>query len=468
MVFSSLIFLFMFLPITLILYYISPRYLKNLILLISSLVFYAWGEPVYIILMLFSIITMFFFAKIIDKNRENRDLFNILFALAVMICLGSLVFFKYYGFIVINLNMIFSLNLNTFELPLPIGISFYTFQILSYIVDVYRGKVEVQKKIIPFAMYVTMFPQLIAGPIVRYSDVLNEIDTRKESMLLFGQGVERFINGLIKKVLLANYIGLLWNTVKTTSISEISIFESWLGIIAFFFQIYFDFSGYSDMAIGLGKMFGFNFKENFNYPYISKSVTEFWRRWHMSLGTWFKEYVYIPLGGNKYGLKKQCRNLIIVWTLTGIWHGANWNFLIWGLYFGLFIVVEKLWLLERLQKLPSFITHTYVLIIVIVGWVFFEFENLGNAFQYLKIMSGLSSNKLISDNAIYLFYTNIIVFIFVILASTPIFKKIKEIILAKEKLYFNLGIIIFYSIALLLCTASLVNESYNPFLYFKF
>ncbi|SHH96806.1 MBOAT family O-acyltransferase [Clostridium grantii] len=468
MVFSSLIFLFMFLPITLILYYISPRYLKNLILLISSLIFYAWGEPVYIILMLFSIITMFFFAKIIDKNRENRVLFNILFALAVMICLGSLVFFKYYGFIVINLNMIFSLNLSTFELPLPIGISFYTFQILSYIVDVYRGKVEVQNKIISFAMYVTMFPQLIAGPIVRYSDVLNEIDTRKESMLLFGQGVERFINGLIKKVLLANYIGLLWNTVKTTSIAEISIFESWLGIIAFFFQIYFDFSGYSDMAIGLGKMFGFNFKENFNYPYISKSVTEFWRRWHMSLGTWFKEYVYIPLGGNKYGLKKQCRNLIIVWTLTGIWHGANWNFLIWGLYFGIFIVVEKLWLLERLQKLPSFITHTYVLIIVIVGWVFFEFENLRNAFEYLKIMSGLSGNKLISDNAIYLFYTNIIVFIFVILASTPIFKKIKEIILAKENLYFNLGIIIFYSISLLLCTASLVNESYNPFLYFKF
>jgi alginate O-acetyltransferase complex protein AlgI len=468
MVFSSLIFLFIFLPITLLLYYISPKGLRNPILLISSLIFYAWGEPIYILLMIFSIISMFFFAKTIDKKRENKFISKVFFILAVTLCLGILGFFKYYGFIVTNLNMAFGINLRIFDLPLPIGISFYTFQILSYVIDVYLGKVEVQKKIVPFAMYVTMFPQLIAGPIVRYSDVVYEIKNRKENFALFGEGVECFINGLIKKVLLANNIGLVWKAVKPIPMNDLSILESWIGIVAFFFQIYFDFSGYSDMAIGLGKMFGFNFKENFNYPYISKSITEFWRRWHISLGTWFKEYLYIPLGGNKNGLRRQCRNIIIVWTLTGIWHGANWNFLIWGLYFGIFIVVEKLWLLEKLEKLPSFIGHIYVLLIVIVGWVFFEFENLSIAFGFIKNMFGLNGNSIISDKAIYLLYTNIIMFIIVSLASTPIVKEIKEKILANNKLYTYIGLGFLYFIALILCTSSLVNESYNPFLYFKF
>lgn len=334
MVFSSLIFLFMFLPLTLIIYYISPKVSRNFILFIVSLIFYAWGEPVYIVIMLFSTIFDYANGVLIDKYRNYKGIAKVIFINSIIVNLGILSFFKYYSFIIENINTLFNLNIQVEVLPLPVGISFYTFQTMSYVIDVYLGKVQAQRNIISFGTYVTMFPQLVAGPIVKYSDIDKQLQDRNVTLDRFGEGMELFIRGLALKVLLANNIGLLWTSIKTTPLSELTILTAWIGIIAFAFQIYFDFRGYSAMAQGLGKMFGFDFPENFNYPYISKSVTEFWRRWHISLGSWFREYVYIPLGGNRTGLFKQLRNLFIVWFLTGLWHGANWNFIIWGLYFG--------------------------------------------------------------------------------------------------------------------------------------
>ena len=333
--------MFTFLPITLLLYYVSPRILKNSVLLIASLIFYAWGEPIYVFLMMGTIIVDYLLAILIDKNRHEEGKCKYIFILTIILNVSILGFFKYFGFFVDNINSIFHLNIPFEGLALPIGISFYTFQVLSYIVDVYLGKVEVQYNIINFAAYVTMFPQLVAGPIVQYQTIEDQLNTRQESIVKFGEGVERFIQGLGKKVLLANNIGMLWTTVSAMDTSSISVLTAWLGIIAYTFQIYFDFSAYSDMAIGLGKMFGFEFMENFNYPYISKSVTEFWRRWHISLGTWFREYIYIPLGGNRVSVPKQVRNIFVVWALTGFWHGANWNFIIWGLYYGVLLFIEK-------------------------------------------------------------------------------------------------------------------------------
>ncbi|GAA0179610.1 MBOAT family protein [Clostridium sediminicola] len=468
MVFSSLIFIFVFLPFTLLIYYISPKFLKNFILLIASLIFYAWGEPVYVILMISTITIMYFCTMLIDKYRERVLVKNIFLIITLVISLGILIFFKYYGFIIENLNFIFHLQIRIKQLPLPVGISFYTFQTLSYVIDVYSEKVAVQRNFITFAMYVTMFPQLVAGPIVRYIDVVKEIDNRNENTYLFGQGVEIFIIGLSKKVLLANNIGLLWNEIKSIPIEELSILGAWIGIIAFTFQIYFDFSGYSDMAIGLGKMFGFNFMKNFNYPYISRSITEFWRRWHISLGIWFREYVYIPLGGNRDGVIRQCRNLIIVWMLTGIWHGANWNFVIWGLYFGIFIIIEKIFLLKKLEKLPSVIGHLYTMLVVVIGWVFFSIESLTNAIKFLGTMFGLGNHSIIDDNIIYLIYTNILLFIVLCFASTPIVRKVITNIKEKTIIKGDIFLLLVFMMAIFLSTACLVNESFNPFLYFKF
>ncbi|MGG0245736.1 MBOAT family O-acyltransferase, partial [Bacillus mycoides] len=388
MVFSSLIFLFIFLPLALIVYYVSPKVLRNLILFIISLIFYAWGEPVYIVIMIFSTIFDYINGILIDKYRNRKGIKKAIFINSIVINLGILGFFKYYGFVIENINTLFNLNIQVETLPLPVGISFYTFQTMSYVIDVYLGKVQAQKNIISFGTYVTMFPQLVAGPIVKYSDIDKQLQERKVTLDRFGEGMELFIRGLALKVLLANNIGLLWTSVKATSISELTILTAWIGIIAFAFQIYFDFRGYSAMAQGLGKMFGFDFPENFNYPYISKSVTEFWRRWHISLGSWFREYVYIPLGGNRTGLIKQLRNLLIVWFLTGLWHGANWNFIVWGLYFGLFVTLEKLFLFKWLKNQMSFIGHVYTLIIVLIGWVFFEFENLSVAMNFIGTMFG--------------------------------------------------------------------------------
>lgn len=468
MVFSSLIFIFLFLPITILTYYICPRNLKNFVLLIASLIFYGWGEPIYIFLMIVSTIFSYITGLIINKFRHCKRISLAVFMLSIIVNLGILCFFKYYGFLVDNINSIFNLNIVVNKLPLPVGISFYTFQTMSYIIDVYLDKVSVQKNIISFGTYITMFPQLVAGPIVKYGDIAKQLDNRKESLASFGEGAEIFIIGLAKKVLLANNIGVLWSGIKATPLGEISIISAWLGIIGFTFQIYFDFSGYSDMAIGLGKMFGFELMENFNYPYISKSVTEFWRRWHISLGSWFREYVYIPLGGNKIGKLKQYRNLFIVWFLTGFWHGASWNFIFWGLYFGFFVTIEKIFLLKWLQSKSKFISHIYTLLIVIVGWVLFEFDSMTVCMSFIKVMFGFGGNTLLDSNAIYYLYTNLILFVILVICSTPLPKKIILYIKNNLKLWSAIIIPLIYLLLLFISTAYLVNESYNPFLYFKF
>lgn len=474
MVFSSLIFIFVFLPLTLILYYISPRFLKNTILLIASLIFYAWGEPVYILIMIFTTSFDYICGLLIDKYRNKKAANKAIFVVSVIVNLGILCFFKYYGFIVQNINGILNLNLTAPNLPLPVGISFYTFQTMSYVIDVYLDKVPVQKNIVSFGTYVTMFPQLVAGPIVKYGDIEKQLDNRQETLIKFGEGSERFILGLAKKVLLANNLGLLWRNIKSTPIGELSVISTWIGIISFTLQIYFDFSGYSDMAIGLGKMFGFELMENFNYPYISKSVTEFWRRWHISLGEWFKEYVYIPLGGNRVGKLKQYRNLFTVWFLTGLWHGASWNFILWGLYFCLFIIIEKAFLGKWLKGKPKAIGHIYTLLVVVVGWVLFEFEDLIVCLRYIISMFGFGGLKVIDNQGLYYIYTNGILLIIAILCATPFIKEgflnLKSRIMQKD----NIGMIgsilvpVAFLLLMVLSTAYLVNESYNPFLYFRF
>lgn len=468
MVFSSIIFIFTFLPITLILYYISPRRIKNITLLMASLIFYAWGEPKYIFLMVLTIIFDYFAALLISKNLSNRKKSRWIFIFTIIMNIAILGFFKYFGFIVENINSLFSTHIEYESLPLPVGISFYTFQTLSYIVDVYIRKVNVQKNFINFSLYISMFPQLVAGPIVQYSDINKQLENRNENLDKFGEGVERFIEGLGKKVLLANNIGMVWTAISSMDIANVSVISSWIGIAAYTFQIYFDFSGYSDMAIGLGKMFGFDFIENFNYPYISKSVTEFWRRWHISLGSWFRDYIYIPLGGNRIGISKQCRNIFVVWLLTGLWHGASWNFIAWGLYYGFFVLIEKIFMKNLLEKLPVAIRRIYTMMIVMVGWVLFSMNTLDESIQYIKVMFGLSGNKFIDGTSVYYLYTNILIFIILILCSTPIIKKIFNRI---KEVYNSKGVIVallIQMIILLISVAYLVNATYNPFLYFRF
>lgn len=464
MVFSSVIFLFAFLPAVLFFYYILPKNLRNLVLLIFSLIFYAWGEPVYILLMLFSSTMNYTASLLIVKYRHkgNPSSEKAVLIISTVINLLLLGVFKYTGFLVNNINAILNLNLPYLDLPLPIGISFYTFQTMSYTIDVYRGDTQVQKNYISFAAYVTMFPQLIAGPIVRYQSIADQIDDRIESTDMFAAGIRTFTSGLAKKVLIANNIGMVWDRVREIPLGNLSVAASWIGIIAFAFQIYFDFSGYSDMAIGLGKMFGFEFPINFNYPYISKSITEFWRRWHISLGVWFREYVYIPLGGNRVKIAKHLRNLFIVWFLTGLWHGSSMNFIIWGLYYGLILAVEKYLLFNILDKLPNFIRHAYVLILVIIGWVIFSFEDLHYIFRYIGVMFGFGGGTLIDNLGIYLLYNNIIILVISAVASTPLPKNIS----AKRLPQMAIPVIVIA--ALIICCAYLVDASYNPFLYFRF
>ena len=374
MVFSSLTFLLWFLPCVLLVYFLVPKKAKNAILFAFSLLFYAWGEPIYVGLMIFSTVLDYCCGRAVEKFRGTLKA-KIGLLVSVIVNLSLLCLFKYADFLLGTVNGIFGCNIPLLNLPLPIGISFYTFQTMSYTIDVYRGDAKVQNNIISFGAYVSLFPQLIAGPIVRYQTIADQIDERTHSFDKFGEGVKRFVCGLGKKVLLANNIGLLWNTISGSS--ELSVVSAWLGIVAFAFQIYFDFSGYSDMAIGLGKMFGFDFLENFDHPYCSKSVTEFWRRWHISMGTWFRDYVYIPLGGNRKGLAIQLRNIAIVWLLTGFWHGASWNYVLWGVYFGLLLILEKFFLMDKLKKIPACIGHIYALLCVAVGWVLFAFEDIG-------------------------------------------------------------------------------------------
>ncbi|MDU0295483.1 MBOAT family O-acyltransferase, partial [Paraclostridium sp. MRS3W1] len=402
MVFSNTLFLYLFLPINLILYYaVKSRKWKNFILIIFSLAFYAWGEPVWIFLLIFSSLVDYGHGLFIEKYRGTK-LAKIGLLSSICINLGLLITFKYSAFLYENLNTIFNLSLEIPKFSLPIGISFYTFQTLSYTVDVYKGEVKAQKNFSKFLMYVSLYHQLVAGPIVRYSDVEEEIESRVTTVENFSSGISRFTIGLAKKVLIANVAGQFVTQYMNSDLSSITVLEAWFGIAMFTIQIYFDFSGYSDMAIGLGKMFGFTYMENFNYPYISKSATEFWRRWHISLGSFFRDYVYIPLGGNR---KNMIFNLFVVWFLTGIWHGASWNFILWGLYFGILVYLEKKILFRVLNKIPKIFSHIYLIVALLVGWTLFYFTDVNRAFEYIKILFGFTNNEF-TNNELKLVFTN--------------------------------------------------------------
>ena len=469
MVFSSVFFLFRFLPIFMILYFLTPGRMRNLILFLGSLIFYAWGEPVYVVLMLFSTVVDYVNGMLIGKSRGTKKA-KIPLVASVVINLFVLCFFKYSDFLIQTVNSLTGISLPLLNLPLPIGISFYTFQTMSYTIDVYRGEAKVQKNILDFGTYVTMFPQLIAGPIVKYRDVEERMHHRTVDVLAISHGARRFCIGLAKKVLLANNIGAMWAEISAQSYQGMSMLTAWLGIIAFAFQIYFDFSGYSDMAIGLGEIFGFYFPENFNYPYISASITEFWRRWHISLGSWFREYVYIPLGGNRKGLPRQLFNILVVWMLTGIWHGAGWNFLLWGLWFALFLVLEKAFLGKVLSWLPKVVGVIYTLAVVLTGWVMFAVENPAGIFAYLRAMTG--ADGIIDRNAFYFGGEYGVLLLIALAASTPVTKLLADR-LGKSgtglcMAAYRLAEKVIPAALLLLAIAGIVEDSYNPFLYFRF
>ena len=459
MVFSSITFLFYFLPIVLGIYYIVPKKFKNIVLLISSFVFYFYGEPTYVLLLAFSIIITYIFGILIDKYRQTEKS-KIFLALACVISIGLLVYFKYANFIIENINLWLSRKIDFINVALPIGISFYTFQMLSYLVDVYKGEAKVQKNILKLAMYVSLFPQLIAGPIVRYTTIEKQIDNRTHTFEKFALGVRRFIIGLSKKVLIANVLGELVSTFLSSN--EMSVLYYWLYAISAMLQIYFDFSGYSDMAIGLGKMFGFDFLENFNYPYIAKSITDFWRRWHISLSSWFRDYVYIPLGGNRTTKIKWLRNLMIVWLLTGLWHGAEWNFIIWGLYFGILLIIEKVFLGKYLEKLPKILSHLYTLLLVMISFIIFNGENTSMILQNIGGLIGIGGIPIISPESIYYLKSYFIVILIGIIGATPLFKKITNSKIS------NILEPIFLIFLLIVCTSYIVDGSFNPFLYFRF
>lgn len=467
MVFSSLEFLFVFLPVTLLVYFCVPHKVRNLVLLLFSLFFYGWGEPVYIFLMIFTILIDYLGGWFVGKWRDEKPrAAKAALVASILINLGMLGFFKYYDFFVSNLARIpcFS-SLQPLGLTLPIGISFYTFQSLSYVIDVYRRETDAQKNILAFGTYVTLFPQLIAGPIVRYRDVDDQLINRTESVALFASGVRTFLCGLAKKVLLANAAGQIFDSLKEGA--GISAFGAWFGLLFYLFQIYFDFSGYSDMAIGLGKMFGFRFLENFDYPYIATSITDFWRRWHISLSTWFLEYVYIPLGGNRRGTLKTWRNLLIVWLCTGFWHGASWNYILWGLYYFVLLAIEKLFLYRALEKIPRFFRHAYTLLFVYFGWLLFTFEDSAAGIAYLCKMFGANGTMLWQGSDLWLLLSNLVFLCILVIASTPYPKHLFWRLWEKSgtaRAVAALG----GAALLILCVAYLVNSSYNPFLYFRF
>ena len=468
MLFSSIVFLFTFLPAVMILYYLLPVRFRNVILLLASLVFYAWGEPVYLFLMLLSILFNYFSGLDIARNLQDKRAAKRSLVFNLIINLAVLGFFKYEGFVLDTLNGILPVHISYHALPLPIGISFYTFQILSYIIDVYRGNVKVQTNLPNFALYVTMFPQLIAGPIVQYADVDEQLASREISRTKFGEGSMYFIRGLAKKVLLANTSGMIFTEVSGLAKDNIAVMTAWLGAFAYMFQIYFDFSGYSDMAIGLGKMFGFEFNMNFNYPYVSKSITEFWRRWHISLSSWFRDYVYIPLGGNRVSKIKHIRNLLIVWFLTGLWHGAAWNFVAWGLYYGVILIIEKYLLSPVLDRLPDVVRHIYSIVLVVIGWVLFFSSSFGQAADYIRVMFGAGAHGFADRESIYLLTSNLILWLILIFGSTPLVHFRYEHMLRSKK--WNTTIInsVVYAALFIVCIAYLVTETYNPFLYFRF
>lgn len=457
MLFSSNTFLFGFLPAVVVLYYLCPRRCRNVLLLVSSLIFYGWGEPKYVLLMLVSILLNYFCGLAAARQQSRQRSTRGVLVLGVVLNLGMLGFFKYGKFF---FGSAFP------DIPLPIGISFYIFQAMSYLIDVCRREVEVQKNVLTFGTYVTLFPQLIAGPIVRYRDVAEMLESRRENLPQFSRGVQRFVVGLSKKVLLANTFGSAWNALQVTTGTA----AAWLGLLCYTLQIYFDFSGYSDMAVGMGLMFGFHFPENFDHPYRSKSITEFWRRWHITLSSWFRDYVYIPLGGNRRGLAIQLRNIAIVWALTGIWHGASWNFLLWGVYFGILLMLEKLFLLRWLERLPAVLRHGYALFLILIGWVLFAFDDLSAGIAYLGALFG-AGGSLLSNDTIYLFYTNLILLVILCIASAGVPQRLRNLygrLAVKQPLAASLLSSVGAAAVLLLSTAYLVDASYNPFLYFRF
>lgn len=468
MVFSSLTFLFLFFPLVMGVYYLCPRALRNLWLLLTSLLFYAWGEPVYIRLMAASILFNYLCGLGVAalQKREKKRLAKGLLILCIAGNIGALGLFKYADLLIGTVNNIAGSKIALLELALPIGISFYTFQALSYVIDVYRGTVAAQKNPITFGTYIALFPQLIAGPIVQYKTVEEQLSHRRETTAQFAAGIGRFTIGLGKKVLIANQVGALWDTVAALPGTSLSAGTAWLGAIAFTFQIYFDFSGYSDMAIGLGRMLGFRFLENFNYPFLADSITDFWRRWHISMGTWFRDYVYIPLGGNKGGLAKQLRNIAIVWLLTGFWHGASWNFVLWGVYFGVLLVLEKLILLRWLKRLPAVLRHIYALVLVTISWTLFAFTEISKGAAWCKAML---SGVLFDSSSLYLLLTYGPMLAICALAATPLgkrfYKKLGTRLGQRALTVVDCGGL---ACVLVMAAAYLVSGSYNPFLYFRF
>lgn len=458
MVFSSILFIFRFLPITMLVYFFTPQKFRNFILLIFSLVFYCWGEPRYFIIMIASICIDYFMSKGIERYNKNKKIKVLCLIISIVFNLGILFFFKYFNFFIENINSIFNLSINYLEITLPLGISFYTFQTMSYTIDVFLGKVKAEKNIINFGAFVCLFPQLIAGPIVKYSDINNELKNRKVNLNQIQDGIQLFILGLGSKVLIANNIGSLWSEIESKGFNNIGTILAWMSVVAFALQIYFDFSGYSLMAIGLGKMLGFNFPRNFNYPYISRSITEFWRRWHITLGSWFREYLYIPLGGNRVGKYRLYFNLFIVWFLTGFWHGASYNFILWGLYFFILISIEKGGLSGFLEK-HKLISYIYSLFFILIGWTIFAVVDLSQLKILLKNMFSINMD----NQWIYYIRNYGITFIIASIFSTPLVEKVYKKIVKNDILNTFIIINIF-----LLCIAYLVDATYNPFLYFRF
>ena len=467
MIFSSIIFIFIFLPIVLLIYYLAPLRWRNLWFFAANMVFYAWDEPIYILLMAFSICINYFFGILVEKYRDtNIKKAKQILILNIAICLSLLIFFKYFDMIALTISKVTGFSfIKPLKLSLPIGISFFTFKTLSYPIDIYRGKTDAQKNFINFGNFVSLFPQLVAGPISRYPDFSGQLDTRAHNIQKFSSGVRRFSIGLAKKILIADNISHLWYIYSSAPASELTFFGSWIGIAAFSLQIYFDFSGYSDMAIGLGRMFGFEFMENFNYPYISKSITEFWRRWHISLGSWFRDYVYFPLGGNRSEhIAKRYVNLMVVWGLTGLWHGARWTFLLWGLYYAVFITLEKAFLLKYLNKFPI-VGHFYTIFLVVVGWVFFQLDSLSACAVYYSAMFGFGQAGLFSPSDLYYISGFAPVLIASIVGTTPLCKMLFNRL---PHTFQSAAAPILIVAAFVFCTAYLVNATYNPFLYAKF
>ena len=468
MLFSSIPFLYYFLPLTLLCYFLAPRWAKNAVLLLFSLIFYAWGEPKYVLFMVVSILQGYFFGRLVEKYRIRNPRRSKLFLTAsVLFSLLLLVYCKYADFFIRSFNAVTGLSVPLLRVALPIGISFYTFQILSYVVDVYRGTVAAQRNLIDLGTYIAMFPQLIAGPIVRYADIEPQLKERRSTPAMIAAGAQRFVLGLGKKVLIANVLYQLITVYKATT--QPSVLFGWMYAAAYMLHIYFDFSGYSDMAIGLGKIFGFTFAENFNYPYISRSVTEFWRRWHMSLGSWFRDYVYIPMGGNRVAPVRRCFNILVVWMLTGLWHGADWNFVLWGLFFAVFLILEKSFLLKPLEKLPL-LSHLYTLLLVAVSFVIFDSTGLSEAATHLGRMFGAGGVPLVTGEALYYLGSYAVTFIIAIIGATPYLTRWMNRLSEGPKTGRVLAVAAPVALMALLAvvTAYLVDGSFNPFLYFRF